>query len=339
MSGLPDIGKRLFINEEGEFRSGWRVLVFFILYVIATSLLGVALRVLIILAPPLGRLLSQPAAPGEGLSSGELIYLMSGQLINVAATLAATAVCARLLERRSLASVGYKRHRGWLRDFSLGSLVGAASLGLAVALAAAFGAVAFEVNAHDGTLLTGGFVTLFLFFLVSGAFEELLFRGFAFQALTHNLGAAAAVLITSTLFGLAHLSNDNASTFSTVNTILAGVWLGVAYLTTRSLWLATALHYSWNFVTVFVFGLPVSGISTLTQLAWLRGRDLPPGWISGGDYGPEGGAAATLALILSTLLIWKGGLLKPSEEMLAAIRHGSVGPRPGGAPVDKEAGA
>jgi hypothetical protein len=109
----------------------------------------------------------------------------------------------------------------------------------------------------------------------------------------------AAVLITSTLFGLAHLSNANASAFSTINTILAGVWLGVAYLMTRSLWFATALHYSWNLAMAFVFGLPVSGISMFNQLAWLRPQDRPPEWVSGGSYGPEGGAAATLVLLLS----------------------------------------
>jgi hypothetical protein len=98
-------------------------------------------------------------------------------------------------------------------------------------------------------------------------------------------------------------------------------------LKTRSLWLATALHYSWNFVMVFVFGLPVSGISIFSQLAWLRGHSGPPEWISGGEYGPEGGAAATLVLILSTLVIWKSGLFKPSEEMLAAIQHGRPEPR------------
>ena len=69
-------------------------------------------------------------------------------------------------------------------------------------------------------------------------------------------------LITSVLFGLAHLSNPSASAFSTINTILAGAWLGLAYLMTRSLWLATALHYSWNFAMVFIFGLPVSGLTT-----------------------------------------------------------------------------
>ena len=96
----------------------------------------------------------------------------------------------------------------------------------------------------------------------------------------------------------------------------------MAYLMTRSLWLATALHYSWNLVMTFVFGLPVSGITTFQHLAWWRGESQPPAWISGGDYGPEGGAAATLALLVSTLVIWKSGWFRPTAEMLAAIRHG-----------------
>jgi uncharacterized protein len=327
MSDRADLAKDLFINEEGELRSGWRVLAFVIFYVLATLILAFALRILIILIPSLSFLLFRPPAPDEYLTNPELIYLGFSELINLAAAIAASWACARLLERRSLASVGYKRHPGWLRDSWLGSILGALSLGLAVAMAAAVGAVSFEINSQDGERLTRGFVILFLLFLVSAAYEELLFRGFMFQALLHNIGPLAAVVITSILFGLAHYDNNNASIFSTVNTILAGVWLGVAYLVTRSLWLATALHYSWNLVMVFVFGLPVSGNTLFNQLAWLRGHDGPPEWISGGGYGPEAGAAATLVLTLSTLAIWKSGLFKPSEEMLAATRHGSPEPR------------
>jgi membrane protease YdiL (CAAX protease family) len=339
MSDPADLARRLFINEEGELRSGWRVLVFFILYAVAASLLGGALRVAVAIFPSLGFLLYPPSPPDEYLTYRELMRLGLGQLMNIAAALAATAVCAPLLEHRGLASVGYKPHRGWLRDFLLGSIIGALSLALAVAIAAAAGALRFEVNTPAGAHLARGFVILFLLFIVSAAFEELLFRGFAFQAITHNLGAVAAVLITSTLFGLAHLSNANASAFSTINTILAGVWLGVAYLMTRSLWFATALHYSWNLAMAFVFGLPVSGISMFNQLAWLRPQDRPPEWVSGGSYGPEGGAAATLVLLLSTLVIWKSGLLKPAEEMLASIRHGHPEPRLADHAPDKEADA
>lgn len=329
MSDHTDVARRFFINGEGELRSGWRVLVFFVLVLIASSLLYGLADILVILLPSLNFLTAAASPSEEHLGNRELISIGFGALINFTATLAATAACARLLERRRVGSVGYKPHPGWLRDFLLGSILGALSLGLAIAIAAAVGAVRFDVNAQGGAYLARGFVILLFFFLIAGAFEELLFRGFAFQALVHNIGPVAAILITSTLFGVAHLSNNNSSAFSTINTILAGVWLGVAYLVTRSLWLATALHYSWNFVMVFVFGLPVSGISLFNQLAWLRGHNQPPEWVSGGGYGPEGGAAATLVLILSTLLIWKSGLFKTSEEMLLAARHNTVpAPRP-----------
>jgi uncharacterized protein len=327
MSDRADVAKTFFINDEGELRCGWRVIVFVIMYLAAASLLSGAIRILVTLVPSLDYLLLVPDLADQNLSNRELIYIGVGQLISFAAALAASWAAARLLEHRSLASVGYKLHRGWGRDFSLGSLLGAASLGVAVAISAAMGAVRFQTNGQSGADVARGFIILLFFFLISAAFEEVFFRGFAFQALVHNIGAVAALLITSTLFGLAHSSNANVSIFSTINTILAGVWLGVAYLMTRSLWLATALHYSWNFVMVIVFGLPVSGISIFNQFAWLRGDTYPPVWVSGGDYGPEGGAAATLALILSTLVIWKSGLFKPSEEMLAAIKHGKPSPR------------
>jgi hypothetical protein len=162
---------------------------------------------------------------------------------------------------------------------------------------------------------------------MAAAFEELFFRGFAFQALVHNMGPTVAILITSVFFGLAHLGNPNPTLISTVNTILAGIWLSAAYLVTRSLWFATALHYSWNLAMVFVFGLPVSGISSFDTLALLAGQDKPPIMVSGGDYGPEGGIAATVVLLLSTLLIWKSGWFSVSDDMAQAIKHGSPEPR------------
>ncbi len=323
MSGISYATSDIYLNEEGELRSGWRVLIFFILFVFAAILINTLLDGVARVFPPVANLLRAPETE-EGPSARVFVYHVFGQITNLAAALIATALSARLLEHRSLASVGYKLHRGWLRDFALGSLIGAASLGLVVGIEAAAGSVSFDVQTRDGWFLLRAFVLLFCFFLIAGAIEELLFRGFAFQALVHNMGAFAAIAFTSILFGLAHWRNDNATAFSTINTMLAGAWLGVAYLMTRSLWLATALHYCWNLVMVFVFGLPVSGLTLFGHLAWLKGKAGSMAWLSGGDYGPEGGAAATIVLIISTLVIWKSGLFAPSEEMIAATRHGRV---------------
>jgi CAAX protease family protein len=321
MSDPLDVARYIFINDESELRSGWRVLAFFFIFILASFLLTGLIGTVEILFPSLDFLSVEPSGP-EYLSPHELVFLVVSNLNNLAAAVIASAVCARVLERRSFGAVGLKWHRGWSRDFGLGSLMGASSLVIAVGIAAAAGVVRFEVRTRSAAELVGGFIMVFSLFLIAGAAEELIFRGFPFQALVHNLGGAVAILITSVLFGLAHFSNPSATAFSTINTILAGVWLGLAYLMTRSLWLATALHYSWNFAMVFIFGLPVSGLKVLSSLTWLRGNVEEPYWISGGSYGPEGGVAATVALILSTLAIWKSGLFAPSQEMLSAVNHG-----------------
>ncbi|MCI0485979.1 MAG: CPBP family intramembrane metalloprotease [Blastocatellia bacterium] len=309
----------IFINKEGELRSGWRVVAFFLAFAVCLMLLGVLTAVAGALVPALGRLLV--ADETSPLASKMFAFGLS-QVLSLVSALVASAVCARFLERRSFTSTGFKLHKGWLWDFVYGSAMGAAALGVAIAIARAAGAIRFTIQTDDFAALAGSFLFLFFFFLVAAAFEEVLFRGFAFQALVHNLGPTSALAITSALFGLAHVRTPNASLFSTLNVTLAGVWLGAAYLMTRSLWLATGLHYSWNFVMVFIFGLPVSGWTDFDKLAWLDGEAGGPVWLSGGSYGPEGGAAATIAVMLATIIIWKSRLFSPTEEMMAAIKHG-----------------
>ena len=325
MSDPYDVARYIFINDEGEFRSGWRVLAFLVCFIIVATLLTVLTKAAATLFPGLGFLLVGPSET-EYLSRRGLAFLGVSNARNLAAAVISSAVCANVLERRNFGSVGFRFHRGWTRDFVIGSLMGAASLAIAVGIAAAASAITFDVQTRELGPLLRGLLIASVFFIVAGATEELVFRGFAFQALVHNLGGARAVAITSLIFGLAHISNPSVTAFSTINTVLAGLWLGVAYLMTRSLWLATALHWSWNFAMAFVFGLPVSGFTTLGQLAWLRGRVGSQVWISGGSYGPEAGVAATVALIISTLAIWRSGLFTPSAEMLAAIKHGKREP-------------
>lgn len=315
MSDPLDVGRHIFVNDENELRSGWRVLAFIICFIIVGALFTGLTKAFATLFPSIGYLRRQ-----------QPVDLIVDNLTNLAAAVITSAICARVLERRSLGSVGFRLHRCWLRDFALGSLMGAASSAIAVGIAASVGALTFYVHSRELAPLVRGFVMVSLFFVIAGATEELIFRGFPFQALVHNLGGARAVAITSLLFGLAHGSNPGASAFSTINTVLAGIWLGLAYLMTRSLWLAAALHWSWNFALAFIFGLPVSGFTTLGELAWLRAGIGEPMWISGGSYGPEAGAAATVALILSTLAIWRSGLFTASDEMLIAIKHGKREP-------------
>jgi membrane protease YdiL (CAAX protease family) len=325
MSEAIDSVRKIFKNHEGELRSGWRVFVFFVLYQLLFLLLDGFLFVIGEFVPMLKHLL-RTGTDTDDASWFQLFGYMLIQVESLLPVLIANAICARWLERRSFLSTGFKLHKGWWRDFIFGLVFGAITLTVAVALSAALGATTFSARGNSTTFLIEAFLFMALFFLISAANEEALVRGFMFQALAHNIGPAAALVITSTIFGLLHLANPNITFFSTLNTILAGVWLGVAYLVTRSLWLAVALHMSWNFVMVFVFGLPVSGIVFFKRYSWLTGEALDKAWISGGTYGPEGGAAATVALLACTLALWKSGLFSTTQEMIEAIKHGKHEP-------------
>jgi len=325
MGSVQDWLRNVFINGEGELRCGWRVAAFVACLYVTTLLIGGTVYLAGMLLPSVRNAIQPPVALEQ--PDHALFRFGVESAVSLCAALVATYLCAVFLEHRTLASVGFKRHSGWLRLFLFGSLLGTVTLALTVAAEAAFGSASFASQHHSGDQLVWAFAGMLVVFAMAAAFEELVFRGFAFQALVHNIGPVAAIFITSVFFGFAHLGNPNPTLISTVNTIVAGIWLSVAYLVTRSLWFSTALHYSWNLAMVYIFGLPVSGISTFDTLGVLAGRDRPPVLISGGDYGPEGGIAATLVLIVSTLLIWKSGWFTLSDDMAQAIKHGKPEPR------------
>lgn len=288
----------LFFDTGGRLRSVWRLSIF----VVAFLVVGLHLIVLFRLALSVA-LLNTTTDVDELLDTGAG-YAVQGMVMLVTATLVGWA-CGRWLEGLTWSALGWSRHRGWLRDLLLGSVAGAAAMLLATLIASATGGMRFtfapgvEVASVARTLAVSG-----LIFVLAAAAEEATFRGYPLQTLLRSLPAWAAILPSSILFASVHLMNPNvARGFTFLNTVLAGVWLAVAYLRTRSLWFPLGLHWSWNWTMGALLGLPVSGITRLAPAPLLRATDSGPAWLTGGSYGIEGGLACTFALIISTLFI------------------------------------
>src|SRR5437868_5501610 len=175
--------------------------------------------------------------------------------------------------------------------------------------------IALSTALNRSTLEIGEtlFVSI-LIFLFAAAAEEILFRGYVLQTLTRANIAWLGIVLTSVPFAAAHLKNPNAVPgFTFVNTALAGLWLAVAYLRTRSLWLPFGLHWSWNWAQASLLGLPVSGIERIAPAPLLKAMNAGPDWLTGGAYGIEGGAACTIALLLSTAVIWRAKLFARAD--------------------------
>src|SRR5205085_6250027 len=227
----------------------------------------------------------------------------------------------RLFEDVPWRALGWVVHRGWLRNFLWGTLIGASALALAALISTLCGSFHFALGAPG---LTREFTKTFIgaagVYVLLGAGEEALFRGYPLQTMMRSLPFVIAVVPSSILFAYLHLNNPNLPNGSRLvvmilNTTLAGVWFAVAYWRTRSMWLPLGLHWAWNWTMGSLLGLPVSGITSLTAAPLLRATDRGPVWLTGGAYGLEGGLACTAALIAATVFVWRTTLLKPVAEL------------------------
>ncbi|HVS21776.1 MAG TPA: CPBP family intramembrane glutamic endopeptidase [Pyrinomonadaceae bacterium] len=283
--------RNFFLNDGGRLRSGWRLAVFAIAFLIFAKI-GFAFK---------------QAAP-ETLN-GTWGFVIGAGILFASATLVGWG-CGAVFEELPFRAIGWSFHRGWFRNVAIGSALGALSLLLAAACAIATRGLSFSRDSLEAASIEKTLLVSAIIFVFAASAEEVLFRGYPLQTLTRANLAWLGVLLTSVPFAVVHLNNPNVSRgFTFVNTALAGVWLAIAYLRTRSLWFPLGLHWSWNWAQASLLGLPVSGIDRLAPAPLLHAMNAGPDWLTGGAYGIEGGAACTIALLISTLVVWRTKLI------------------------------
>jgi hypothetical protein len=288
-----------FIDPKGHLRSGWRLAIFVVAFLICLQVTQSLL--LFALSTALHRSSLEISGTLWSVVASHGALLISALLVGWA--------CQALLEELPFAALGCSVQRGWLRNLLIGSALGAASLFFAALLTTITRGTRFSFDPAGFKLIGETLFVSILVFLFAAAGEEMLFRGYVLQTLTRANIAWLGVLLTSVPFAAAHLRNPNVvAGFTFVNTVLAGVWLAVAYLRTRSLWLPFGLHWSWNWAQASLLGLPVSGIQRMAPAPLLKAMNAGPDWLTGGAYGLEGGAACTIALLISTVVIWRAKL-------------------------------
>lgn len=292
--------RSIFFGEDGLLRSGWRFAIFVVLFLSAGTVLGMTVVGLLYA-------LSTSAPPGSST------FLALNGLVSLAVAIAAGWLCGKYLERLPFRALGVSFHRRWALNLAIGLVVGAVTFGFAALLGIAGGGLTFTTNEAPGGEIWRTLIVSFLVFAAAAAFEEALFRGYILQTFVRSDLTVFGVVLTSVIFATVHNANPAASVLSWLNTFIAGLWFAVAYLKTRDLWLPFGLHLAWNWTQGSVFGVEVSGLTEIVRAPFLREGDLGPAWLTGGDYGIEGGIITTAALLLSMAAI-SVLPLKSSEE-------------------------
>jgi len=211
-----------------------------------------------------------------------------------------------LFERRPLWTVGLERPflRKYLRGLGIGLLMFIA----AVIVLALLDLVVTETAAAGRLSLVslGGILLIFMGWMVQGAAEEVLARGFLLPVIGTRWGSLAGVLVSSLFFALLHLLNPNVTLISLVNLALFGLFAALYALFEGGLWGVFAIHSIWNWAQGNLFGFEVSGIEIQSGMLFDL-MEIGPDWLTGGLFGPEGGMVVTIVLIISSLLVLFAG--------------------------------
>ena len=205
----------------------------------------------------------------------------------------------KVIEKRSFSSIGFNKNN-WLKKYSLGFLIGLAMMSIIVLILFPFGYITVEKNPIQpvGISAIASVLIILLGWIIQGATEEIVTRGWLLNVLSTKYNIGVGLLISSTLFGLMHLTNPNVNYIAVINIILVGLFYGLYVIKTNDLWAVCGIHSAWNFAQGNIFGFKVSGldvsVGSLIDLN-LVGSD----FVTGGIFGPEAGITATFILLAS----------------------------------------
>lgn len=276
----------------GRIRAAWRLILFVLAYVACGLAFGTVVSPLI-----------QSVARVLGVSLIAHYWLSYVEWISLGGAALTHWVLLGWLERRPWRDVGLGRDALRPRALAGSWALGALAIGVPSLLLIAAQQVRI-VPSPDGSSL-GTAAALLAKLAPAAMYEELVFRGYPFMVLRESAGPAVALTVTSVLFGLVHMFNPGVAPLPIVVVVLAGFFLGAVLLVTGSLWAAFAAHLAWNWTLSGVVHAAVSGLGF--TMPDYRAVDAGPDWITGGAWGPEGGAVAGLGLLSAlALLRWRG---------------------------------
>ncbi len=263
--------KDIFFNRHLELRTGWRILIYLCLLIVFS---------MAFLAPVyfLGR--SQRLLP--------LVAL-------VAATGVSSFIMTRFIHHKPFTALGLAVHESALRELTTGVLLGFLMMSAIFIVELALGDISLTWRGLGLSEIGLWLGLAAVEFILVALMEELLFRGYFFQALIQGVTLLPATFIVAVLFSAAHRNNPNVEWIAYLNIGVVSIMFSLAYFRTRGLWAPIGLHFSWNFTQTAVYAFPTSGLSyndsklfSLVQTG--------PAWFTGGEFGPEGGLLATCVI-------------------------------------------
>ena len=312
-----------FEEREGRLRAVWRLLAQVVVFQAATFVFLSPLAAIWFVA-------GSSQTPSEDSATTTLTQspaiLLFSSIASLGAILLSLWVAGRFLDLRPIKDFGLHLNSGWWLDLLFGLALGAVLMTGIFLVEISFGWVNIEGTFESSLPGTPFWIALFLpvvIYLCVGVYEEMFSRGYQLLNMAEGfnypfLGPRGAIIlawvISSSIFGVLHLGNPNATLLSAFNIALAGLLLGAGYVFTGQLAIPIGLHITWNFFQGTVFGFPVSGLAPIGASFIATEQGGPDLW-TGGAFGPEAGLMDPIATLIGISLI----------ALWVRLRQGRVG--------------
>jgi uncharacterized protein len=272
-----------FLGPRG-IRAGWRWLIFLAILIGCVTLLVtvcVAAGLLHLRAgQPVTSTLTASNAAGQ-----EAIFVISMFI--------AAAIMSKV-EKRPMGQYGLPAREAFGHLFWQGLIWGFVAISVTLLLIAAFHGFSFGKLALSGRLLAGYALGWGIAFLLTGLFEEFVFRGYSQFTLATGMGFWPAAVVLSVLFGAIHLGNSGEAWSGAVSVVLIGLFFCFTLRRTGTIWFAVGLHAAWDYGETFLYGVPDSGMIARGHL--LNSSFHGPKWLTGGSVGPEASVACFMVI-------------------------------------------
>lgn len=208
----------------------------------------------------------------------------------------------RFVEKRPFSSIGFGKEQ-FLRKYVKGAIVGFIFISIPVLLLVITGFVQLQIQPITTTVIFGILGSL-VAFLVQGATEEIVIRGWLFPVISVRSRIWVGIVVTSLVFGFLHLLNPGITILSISNIISVGVFAAFYVLKENSLWGICAWHSIWNWAQYNVYGFAVSGM-TIYSSPLFKSTTSGPEVLHGGAFGIEGSVITTCLLTIASVVIWR----------------------------------
>lgn len=292
-------------NKNNELRSGFKIIVFFFLYVVFNSILSGAIGGLV------GGYISAKYNSGlayediyalvQNFLTNSMVGLCITQMASIISLILTLFIILKFIEKKSLRDFGIAPLRfGW-KQILWGMLFGAVSISVIAFVLKKSGNIYFS-NALLSPQFTKSALLGILLFIIVAINEEVMCRGYIYNTLNQMGRPWLSACISSGIFAALHLTNPNVSLFAVLNIFLVGILFCYMVMKTNNLWMAIGFHFTWNYFQGNVFGFPVSGLTgmqSLYEISYIKENIF-----TGGFFGPEAGILASIVLVINIGLVW-----------------------------------